>query len=156
VKFWKGNYAADGKRQEQGWLDFHALERANEWPKFDLVADRVGGNTTGSAYIARKAWGTNQGLKWNGNIQVFVNFNQIENMLANGGREYAANSYAGTLFHEMLHQMGHDHPATGNYSKDYEQGHFVVVAGDCIASNGDGARNAPGLSLNGRQWYVPK
>jgi hypothetical protein len=111
---------------------------------------------TASAYLARKAWGTNGGLKWNGNIQVFVNFNQIEKMLADGGAGYAADSYAGTLLHEMLHQMGHDHPSTGNYAKDYEQGHFVVVAGDCVASSGEGARNGVALSLHGFRWYVPK
>ena len=52
---------------------------------------------------------------------------------------------AGIILHEILHQMGHSHPKdnfNGDYQKDYQQGHVVVIAGDCLASEDRWARSS--------------
>lgn len=52
---------------------------------------------------------------------------------------------AGTLLHEFLHLMGHQHHAYGTYTSfSYLTQTFIYTAGDCIASFGDfeGTRSA--------------
>lgn len=57
--------------------------------------------------------------------------------------------WAGTIFHEMLHQMGYNHDV-GNYQDEM----FITVLGDCVTNNGT-YRSRNGLSLTGRAWPIP-
>ncbi|MDJ0734292.1 MAG: hypothetical protein QNJ47_09495 [Nostocaceae cyanobacterium] len=84
-----------------------------------------------------------------------LNVTAIDQNIRRDGFNTAAEDLAGTIFHEMLHQMGHEHPNSGDYNTDYLQGHFVVVAGDCIASNGSETRTSRslGLASSGRRWH---
>jgi len=157
--WYSGNYASKDHLVEQAWIDFDALRRANRWPHIDLHARRSLGVWDARAPVERKAWGTASKLSWNGNVSMEVNLDRIDEIVKQHGLESAADILAGTIFHELLHQMGHRHPDTGEYEVDYKQGHFVVVAGDCVQTNGEDARspNGGGLDLTEPhpRWNLP-
>ncbi len=156
TKYFRGSYAPKNNLSRQGWLDFNALASVSRWPEFNLVSKTLGNSgIQGRTTIARIAYGTGNQLKWSGRIGMELNVNAIDTNIRRDGFDVAAENLAGTIFHEMLHQMGHQHPDTGDYNKDYLGGHFVVMAGDCIASNGKETRTSRslGLTSTGRRWY---
>jgi hypothetical protein len=142
--WYMGSYAPQDGLLRQAWLDFDALRRVNRWPHIDLHARRALGKADTRALVERKAWGSENALSWNGNISMEVNLDSIDKSIRKYGTADAAKVLAGTIFHELLHQMGHKHPGTGEYEADYKQGHFVVVAGDCIQTKGEDARSPRG------------
>lgn len=129
--------------------DLLSLSVARQWPKIYIKAYSASGNTLGRALVERNLWGEYKTLTWYSNKKITINLNlkRMDETLRNYGENAAVEDFSGTIIHEILHQMGHVHPVN-----DYRSGYFVSV-GDCIASNGNSARNS-GFSLRGRHWYI--
>lgn len=150
TKKYRGIYARSGSLASAGKVDLKALSRVEEWPLLHLRAERENVYTTGSAYLERVARGSKLSgdryrLSWSNEINMYINLSAITYWKDREGFEEAANIYAGTIVHELMHQMGHNHP-----DGDYDQGHFIVVVGDCVANNGAGARSpSSGFGLVG-------
>ncbi len=146
-----------GISKKQARDDLNALINASRWPRINLHPFNENTNTNGWAYLERKAWEKNGKLGWKNRININLNLTAIDKKINNGyGITKAGKALSGTIFHELLHQMGHSHPDTDSYKKNYESGYFVVVAGDCIMYSGAGDRNtAKGLSLAGGQLPPP-
>ncbi|MEB4591115.1 hypothetical protein VSS37_09010 [Candidatus Thiothrix sp. Deng01] len=144
--------------QEQSWLDFSALIGVKKWPTINFYSYRSS-SSIGRTVPEKKLWGTSDALHWTGEPKIELNLNKIEEFTKNYNTNKAGIAFAGTIFHELLHQMGQKHPTTGNYSSDYEAGYFVVVAGDCIKYSGLGDRRtaiANGLPLTGGALPPPE
>lgn len=63
-----------------------------------------------------------------------------------------AHQTAGTIAHEMLHNMGHDHP------KGYTDQNFVTIFGDTLGLDGKfvAREEKKAFSLAGEEWPLPK
>ena len=60
-----------------------------------------------------------------------------------------ADTWAGVIFHELLHQMGHSHP------NGYKDGNYITVAGDCLQENGSFSSRSSLTLAGGRRWAIP-
>ena len=144
-----------GQKGRQSNIDYNAL-RIVDWFPLNIKAKRATelASWSGQAYLERKAWARKKGntyyLNWNGALNIELNVDWMDKIMSqySGSSPRVYRAVAGTIIHEVLHQMGHGHP-----EGDYNQGHFVVVVGDCIESQGTWARSPKGLSLTARRRY---
>lgn len=145
IKWWTfkylGFYAPKEQWETQAWLDFNALAHVDHWPKIEIKAYRKDGDEKAWARHQRNAWGTVDALHWKGNLKIEVNLSWIDNALKWNSFDFVVDHYAGTIVHEVMHQMGHMH------TQNYDEGHFVVAVGDCVRFNGSGTRWTPGFDL---------
>ena len=82
--------------------------------------------------------------KFDGEFNVMLNLKHLSDRNWND-----AETWAGTIFHEMLHQMGYTH-FKGVYNDDM----YITVIGDCVTNNGRYySRN--GFGLNGGRFAIP-
>lgn len=132
-----------GVSAQDAHLDFTAISSSAWLPRLHLHAYRESTQFTGRAYQQRVVRHVNgQYLEWSNEPHIDLNLSAMEESSRNLGLNAASDSLAGTIIHEFLHQMGHGHP------NGYEDGNYVTVVGDCIASNGAGARSR-GFNLHG-------
>lgn len=63
-----------------------------------------------------------------------------------------AHQTAGTIAHELLHSLGHDH------KNGYYDNNFITAFGDTLGNDGKYFRRqkSAGLSLHGEDWPLPK
>jgi hypothetical protein len=153
---YRGNF---DDRERQSWVDYDALARVSKWPTLNIIGVVTESSWRGLAYVERNLYGnaeddssrTASSLKTRKKPTISLNLRSLREYESNIGESEAAKQFSGVILHEVLHQMGHDHPSTGNYEDDYEAGHFVVVAGDCLHTSGLMARSpvAPEFSADG-------
>lgn len=122
----RSEYAPGGWNRAK--RDIITLGNVSRWPEINLHARVDGGGAAGRVFdISRVAYSTSRGLSWKGRINMMLFQDNINQNRRKYGYRIARNFLAGTILHELLHQMGHTHP------KSYYDGNFITVAGDCIA-----------------------
>ncbi|MDA9951754.1 hypothetical protein N9D31_04160, partial [Oligoflexaceae bacterium] len=133
-----------GVSAEDAHKDFTAISKSSYLPKIHLHAYRETINYTGRAEVKRVVRHVKGSyLKWSNEPKISINLSAIERSNKDLGADSASDSLAGTIIHEFLHQMGHSHPS------GYNDGNYITVVGDCVASNGARARNTAGFGLTG-------
>jgi hypothetical protein len=160
----------EGIDEEQAVIDFDALANVSKWPNIIIQAKNEDAGWAGRAFKQRIIYGElNQDnigelfFSLEGkNPGIIINLKHLHSDRDNYGDEVAYKNLAGVILHELLHQMGHGHPTTGDYAKDYLQGHFITVAGDCLTTDGLTARGtsidssmSAGTGYYGSKTYVP-
>lgn len=142
-----------GENQETAISDTSAMA-ASPFPHINMTGYYdYDATTRGRAQLIRRANSIHDVFS-GGPFDIELNLIAIREQLSNDGVDETAKNFAGVIAHEIMHQLGHSHPTTGDYENDYQQGHFVVVYGDCIYSNGEDARGPfSGLSLTDQRRY---
>jgi hypothetical protein len=158
-----------GVGKMQSWIDYDALARIKKWPAINVIGEDSDGSWNGRARSERILSGERKELltdlddeefdddddeyikadrlSWKKSPTITINLAKVRHYKNKTGNSKASKRFAGTILHEILHQMGHLHPSTGNYEKDYTRGHFVVVAGDCLHTNGLSVRSPASSSV---------
>jgi hypothetical protein len=136
----------DGIDKENAYAQLSSLAKSSRWPSVNITSKKLAGKRAGEALVENKTVGSAQPFN------ITMDNSKISASMDQNGKEWTISQNAGVIVHEILHQMGHLHTDDPGYTKGY----FVTVVGDCIASNGITARNAPGFSLlfNGRPWPI--
>lgn len=99
----------------------------NEIPRLNIYRFYEDNNVRGRAYSGTVSLGyADSGIAyWQGAFTVGLN----EKFFTR--EDYDVEAMAGTIFHEMLHNLGHRHPSTGDWDTDYA-GLLIKGAGLCI------------------------
>jgi hypothetical protein len=155
-----GINASQDRLSEQSWLDYDALS-INSWPTITVSGRYANDWWAGLAYLQvnlqgagsrdNDVWIEDEGggneellessvfiLRKN-KAEITVNLRFIQDNI-NIDRPTLIRKVSGIILHEILHQMGHNHPSNSDPKNDYNQGNFIVVAGDCLDSEGIFAR----------------
>jgi hypothetical protein len=121
-----------GLTEEQAWNKLEQMSGSSVWPKVIIISADFPGRQTGQALIENKG----VDIYPNGTFNIMIDNKYISDSINESGKDWAEASLAGTILHEILHQMGNEHPGDADYSQRF----FVTVAGDCVVSNGAGDR----------------
>lgn len=129
--------------REFSWHQRNALMYRG-FPVVNVLIDNLTPPRRGQAYVGRyvDARLTPEGFTVGGTY----NFTIDQATIANED----ALTIAGIMAHEMLHQMGHNHP------NGYDDGNFVSTFQNCFVNDGSFALSGYGLLENGRPGIVPQ